>query len=149
MRRTVGQVIVASAIIEDTIGWVIVAVTFSLARTGRSIRSADEDRDRHRAVPGPQLHRRPPDRVQPDPLGQRQFRQRIPVITMILVIMGVMARHDLLGVQTVLGAFVAGILIGESPILTRHIEEQLRGLIIALFMPVFFGLAGLRRPDHP
>jgi Kef-type K+ transport system membrane component KefB len=34
-------------------------------------------------------------------------------------------------------------MIGESPILTRHIEEQLRGLIVALFMPVFFGLAGL------
>ena len=42
-----------------------------------------------------------------------------------------------------LGAFVAGILIGELPILTRHINEQLRGLISALFMPVFFGLAGL------
>jgi len=34
-------------------------------------------------------------------------------------------------------------LIGQSPILTRHIDEQLRGLIVALFMPVFFGLAGL------
>ena len=45
--------------------------------------------------------------------------------------------------HTVLGAFVAGILVGQSPILTRHIDEQLRGLIVALFMPVFFGLAGL------
>jgi hypothetical protein len=33
--------------------------------------------------------------------------------------------------------------IGESPILTRHIDEELRGLIVALFMPVFFGLSGL------
>jgi nucleotide-binding universal stress UspA family protein len=46
-------------------------------------------------------------------------------------------------VHTVLGAFVAGILIGESPILTRHIDEQLRGLVFAFFMPVFFGTAGL------
>jgi len=46
-------------------------------------------------------------------------------------------------VHTVLGAFIAGILVGQSPILTRHIDEQLRGLIVALFMPVFFGLAGL------
>jgi len=43
----------------------------------------------------------------------------------------------------VLGAFVAGVLIGESPILTRHIDQQLRGLIVAFFMPVFFGMAGL------
>ena len=48
----------------------------------------------------------------------------------------------LIGVHTVLGAFVAGILVGESPILTEQIDEQLRGLITALFMPVFFGLAG-------
>jgi nucleotide-binding universal stress UspA family protein len=34
-------------------------------------------------------------------------------------------------------------LVGRSPILTRHIDEQLRGLIVALFMPIFFGLAGL------
>src|SRR4051812_2970007 len=34
-------------------------------------------------------------------------------------------------------------LVGESPILTRQIDEQLRGLVAGLFMPVFFGLAGL------
>ena len=45
------------------------------------------------------------------------------------------------------GAFVAGILIGQSPILTRHIDEQLRGLIVALFMPVFFGAGGRSRTD--
>jgi nucleotide-binding universal stress UspA family protein len=43
----------------------------------------------------------------------------------------------------VLGAFVAGVLVGESPILTSRIEERLRGLISSLFMPVFFGLAGV------
>ena len=58
--------------------------------------------------------------------------------------MGAMALiTHLIGVHTVLGAFVAGILVGKSPILTRHIDEQLRGLIIAFFMPVFFGIAGL------
>lgn len=34
LRRNVGQVIVASAIIDDTIGWVIIAITFSLALHG-------------------------------------------------------------------------------------------------------------------
>jgi Kef-type K+ transport system membrane component KefB len=75
MRRDIGQIIVASAILEDTAGWVIIAISFGLASSG----TMDH----------------------------------------------------------------AGVLIGESPILTRHIEEQLRGLIAALFMPVFFGLSGL------
>src|SRR5665811_2050719 len=69
---------------------------------------------------------------------------RIAVITAILVIMGGMSLITYaIGVHTVLGAFVAGILIGESPILTKHIDEQLRGLITAFFAPVFFGIAGL------
>src|SRR5207248_6567585 len=34
LRRTVGQVIVASAIIDDTIGWIIMSVTFGLALHG-------------------------------------------------------------------------------------------------------------------
>src|SRR5437763_16281473 len=72
------------------------------------------------------------------------FRNEFAVLTDILVIMGTMALITYgLGVQTVLGAFVAGILIGESPILTEHIRQQLRGLVSALFMPVFFGQAGI------
>jgi Kef-type K+ transport system membrane component KefB len=34
MRRDLGQIIVASAILEDTIGWVIIAIAFGL-RGGR------------------------------------------------------------------------------------------------------------------
>jgi Kef-type K+ transport system membrane component KefB len=72
------------------------------------------------------------------------FTSEYAVITCILLIMIAMALITYaIGVQTVLGAFVAGVVIGQSPILTRHIDQQLRGLIAALFMPVFFGLSGL------
>jgi nucleotide-binding universal stress UspA family protein len=72
------------------------------------------------------------------------FVSSAAVITVILLLMCVMAMiTHLIGVHTVLGAFVAGVLVGESPILTRQIDERLRGLISSLFMPVFFGSAGL------
>src|SRR6202000_122482 len=72
------------------------------------------------------------------------FRSEFAVVTAILVIMGLFAETtQLLGVRTVLGAFVAGVLVGESPILTDHIQGQLRGMITAFFMPVFFGMSGL------
>ncbi|HXC54221.1 MAG TPA: cation:proton antiporter [Rhizomicrobium sp.] len=145
MRRDLGQVIVASAIMEDTIGWVIIAVTFGIAGHG-----ALNLLSLARSIGGIAVFM-----VFSFTLGRRivfglirwandNFRSEFPVITMILIIMGVMAETtQLLGVHTVLGAFVAGVLIGESPILTQHVEDQLRGLITALFMPVFFGLAGL------
>src|SRR6202030_450323 len=34
MRRNLGQIIVASAILEDSIGWIIVAIAFGLASSG-------------------------------------------------------------------------------------------------------------------
>src|SRR5439155_22565682 len=72
------------------------------------------------------------------------FESDFPVVTTILVIMEAMAlTTHFIGVHTVLCAFVAGVLIGESPILSKHIEEQLRGLILAFFIPVVFGIAGL------
>ena len=144
-RRTVGQVILASAIIDDTVGWIITAIIFSLALQGQVDAFSVA-----KSVLGTLIFMGLSFTI-----GRRvvfsiirwvndTFVSEFAVITAILLIMCVMATiTDLIGVHTVLGAFVAGILIGESPILTRHIDEQLRGLIVAFFMPVFFGTAGL------
>lgn len=145
MRRNVGQIIIATAIIDDTIGWIIIAVIFSLASQGTlDLVSVGK------AVLGTLLFLAVSFTV-----GRRLAFLLIrwandtlvsssAVITVILLLMGGMALiTHLIGVHTVLGAFVAGILVGESPILTRQIDERLRGLINSLFMPVFFGLAGL------
>jgi Kef-type K+ transport system membrane component KefB/nucleotide-binding universal stress UspA family protein len=145
MRRDLGQVIVASAIIEDTIGWVIIATTFGIATNGRL-----EPLSLIATIGGVAAFM-----AFSLTIGRRivfvlirwandTLRSEYAVITVILVIMGAMALiTDMIGVHTVLGAFVAGILVGESPILTDRIESQLRGIITALFMPVFFGTAGL------
>jgi hypothetical protein len=46
----------------------------------------------------------------------------MPIISVILVIMIALALvTNFIGVHTVLGAFAAGIMIGQSPILTKHI----------------------------
>ena len=145
MRRNVGQIIVSTAVIDDTIGWIIIAVIFSLASHGTlDIASVAK------AVLGTLAFL-----AVSFTIGRRLVFQLIrwandnlvsaaAVITVILLLMSVMAMiTHLIGVHTVLGAFVAGILVGESPILTRQIDERLRGLISSFFMPVFFGLAGL------
>ena len=144
-RRNLGQVIVSSAIMEDTIGWIIIAITFSLAQAGSiDVMSVAT------SLIGTVVFL-----VASFTIGRRivfylirwsndTFQTEFPVITTILVIMVAMALvTHFIGVHTVLGAFVAGVLIGESPILTKHIDEQLRGLIVAFFMPIFFGIAGL------
>ncbi|HEX7007224.1 MAG TPA: cation:proton antiporter [Alphaproteobacteria bacterium] len=145
MRRNVGQIILAAAVIDDTIGWIIIAVIFGLAGGG-----ALDMATLTQSVAGTAAFL-----LVSLTLGRRlvfalirwtndSFVSEVPVISMILVVMGGMALiTHLIGVHTVLGAFVAGVLVGQSPILTRQIDEQLRGLITALFAPVFFGAAGL------
>ncbi|SEP78814.1 transporter, CPA2 family [Faunimonas pinastri] len=146
VRRNVGQVILASAIIDDTIGWIIIAITFGLASSGKV-----EVLPLVKSIGGTLLFLGLSFTV-----GRRIVSKLIrwtndtfisegAVIAVILLIMGAMALTTAaIGVHTVLGAFVAGILVGESPILTRQIDEQIRGLTMGLFLPVFFGMAGLQ-----
>ncbi len=145
MRRNLGQVIVSTAIMEDTVGWVIIAVTFGIASAGKV-----DAWSLAKTVGGVILFL-----LFCFTAGRwlvffairwvnDTFRSEFPVITAIVAIMGTMALiTQLLGIRTVLGAFMAGVLIGQSPILTDHIQQQLRGMISAFFMPIFFGMSGL------
>ena len=145
LRRDLGQLILATAILDDTLAWIIIAVISGIALQG----TVDLPRIALSIgltalflVVSLGLGRR---------LVARAIRWandhltiEVPVITAILVIMLAMAlTTDLIGVHTALGAFVAGILIGQSPILTEHIEGELRGFIMAFFSPIFFAVAGL------
>jgi Kef-type K+ transport system membrane component KefB/nucleotide-binding universal stress UspA family protein len=145
IRRDVGQVILASAVIDDTIGWILIAITLSLVG-GNHFNIATLAK----SVLGTAVFL-----VVSFTIGRRvvfwlirwtndNMVSELPVISLILALtFGMALITDAIGVHDVLGAFVAGILVGESPILTAKIDQELRGLITGLFMPVFFGLAGL------
>ncbi len=151
-RRTVGQVILASAVIDDSIGWIMVSIIFSLAAAGKVEPWALAE-----SILGTLVFL-----AVSLTIGRRAvffairfvndtFKSDFAVITAILAIMGTMSLITYsIGVHTVLGAFVAGVLIGESPILTRHIDEQLRGLVIAFFTPIYLRpRRAERRPHRP
>src|SRR5216684_1408524 len=145
IRRDIGQLILATAILDDTIAWIIIAVIAGIATKG----TVDLP------TVGASLALTALFMVFSLTIGRRlvawlivwvndHMTIEVPVITAILVVMlGMALNTELIGVHTALGAFVAGILIGQSPILTEHIESQLRGFIIAFFSPVFFAVAGL------
>jgi Kef-type K+ transport system membrane component KefB/nucleotide-binding universal stress UspA family protein len=145
LRRNVGQIILASAVIDDTIGWILIAVTLGLVQ-----KSHLDWPTLAKSVIGTALFL-----AVSFTIGRRlvawairwtndNMKSELSVISLILALTFALALiTDAIGVHDVLGAFVAGILVGESPILTKQIDAQLRGIITGLFMPVFFGLAGL------
>lgn len=145
IRRDIGQMILSTAILDDTIAWIIIAVVSGIATHGSvDLKSVGA------SIGGTALFL-----AFCLTIGQRLVGRLIvwvndhmtidvPVITAILVVMLALAlTTELIGVHTALGAFVAGIMIGQSPILTEHIENELRGFIFAFFAPVFFAVAGL------
>jgi Kef-type K+ transport system membrane component KefB/nucleotide-binding universal stress UspA family protein len=145
IRRDLGQLILATAILDDTIAWVIVAViagiaahgAVSLAHIGASMAGTALFLALSMTVGRGLVARL-------IRWSNDNMTIEVPVITVILLVMLLMAfSTELIGVHTALGAFVAGMLVGQSPILTEHIEAQLRGFIIAFFSPVFFAVAGL------
>lgn len=145
MRRNIGQLILASAIIDDTVGWIIIAMISGIAAEGTLNLKAVIF-----TVSGTLVFL-----ALSFTFGRRMvahvirwtndnLRVEFAVLSAILVLMCLTSLiTELIGVHTVLGAFVVGILVGQSPILTKQIQEQIRGLIIALFAPIFFAVAGL------
>ena len=54
------------------------------------------------------------------------------------------ALTESIGIHAVFGAFVAGLVIGRSPRVRKTTIDQLEGLLMAVFAPVFFAYAGLK-----
>jgi Kef-type K+ transport system membrane component KefB/nucleotide-binding universal stress UspA family protein len=145
IRRDLGQLVLATAILDDTIAWIIIAVISGIATHG-GVRLASVGASLAGVAIFLALSLTVGRQVVTRLIlwANDHMTIEMPVITAILVVMLTMSlATDLIGVHTALGAFVAGMLVGQSPVLSGHVEDELRGFIIAFFSPVFFAVAGL------
>ncbi len=66
-------------------------------------------------------------------------------LSLVLVLLCLSAATTtLMGLHPLLGAFVFGVLLSKAPRATVALKERIQALTIALFAPIFFGLAGMR-----
>ena len=66
-------------------------------------------------------------------------------LSLVLILLCVSAASTtMLGLHPLLGAFVFGVLLGKAPRATIALKESIQDITIALFAPIFFGLAGMR-----
>ena len=66
-------------------------------------------------------------------------------LSLVLVLLCISAAATtVLGLHPLLGAFVFGVLLSKAPRATVALKERIQALTIALFAPIFFGLAGMR-----
>ncbi|MEC7505747.1 MAG: cation:proton antiporter [Actinomycetota bacterium] len=146
MRRDFGQITVAAGMANDVVGWIMLAVFTGFATSGEVSASGIV-----RTVGGLAIFlalamtvgQRVVDRALrwvrrdgPDVAGA------MTVVVMTMLIYGVATQA--LGIEAVLGAFVAGVVLHRSRFQQREVLDHLESVTNTFLAPVFFATAGLR-----
>ncbi|MCA3749731.1 MAG: cation:proton antiporter, partial [Rubrobacter sp.] len=75
----------------------------------------------------------------------RRMRTGYPMIAVSLSVSFVLAAvTQLLGVHVILGAFIGGILVGQSPHVDERCRRRLESIVMGFFAPIFFATSGLK-----
>ncbi len=146
MRRDVGFVILGASILDDTVGWVILAVVVRVATTGHF--GFESVAVTLGATAGFGLFAMLVLR----PLAgrairwlEREGRLEHGTITAVLVLtLACSALTQALGIHAIFGAFVAGLIVSESPRIKEATLESLDSMVLGVFAPVFFAYSGLQ-----
>lgn len=146
MRRDFGQITVAVGMVNDVIGWLMLGVFTGLATSG--------------AIDGAEIaftlvaitvflvgamtvgQRAVDSALRQVRKGGEGLTGALTVAIVTMLGFGVLTQW--IGVEAVLGAFVAGVVLSRSRFLHEGVLPSIEGLTMAFFAPVFFATAGLR-----
>jgi len=146
IRRDIGQITLAAGMIDDTIGWILLSVVAGLASSGtvspfsagRSVFSVLAvlvvSYTLGRKLVGALIRT----------LDNAVGGEMIKITALMALALAFGAVTQKLELEAVLGAFIAGILVGQVKRFderTRHVFEQ---VALGVFAPVFFAASGLR-----
>ncbi|NJP04757.1 MAG: universal stress protein [Chloroflexaceae bacterium] len=145
-RRDIGQIIIATATLDDTVAWIMFSIVVGLAAgTAITLWSVVE------AIGGVLLFLLVSltlGRVLVERLltfAQSEIKSRYDVLTLMVVLAFAFGSIcKMLHLEAVLGAFVVGILFSQMPTLPEEAVDRLEGLTLGIFAPIFFAVAGLK-----
>ncbi|WP_116430071.1 cation:proton antiporter [Parafrankia soli] len=155
LHRNVGQLILASATVDDAVGWSLLSVVSAMATTG--VRGGDiawpvlsvigvvaaafvVGRPLARlAVAAGGLARPSAETADTGGTGSGSG-----IAVAVVFILAAAAGTHALKLEAILGAFIAGILLGSTPTLDIRRLEPLRLMVMGVLAPIFFASAGLR-----
>ena len=146
LRRDFGQLTLAAGMVNDVVGWILLGAVAGLAAAGEIEVGALTT-----TIGGVALFfllaftvgQRLLDLI----LREVRRRGNDPVSAgagLLVVVLALGVATQWLGVEAVLGAFVAGILVGRSKFADESLLHPLETLTTAFFAPIFFATAGLR-----
>lgn len=144
LHRNVSQLCLTAGMVDDAFGWFMLSVVAAMATTGLSMGGVLLPLAKLLAVVlfaalvGRPLVRRVMRWV------TRPGEPVSAVATVTAIVLLASAGTHALGLEAILGAFVAGILIGQSGHLDAGWMSPLHTTVLVVLAPVFFATAGLR-----
>ncbi|MDP8976223.1 MAG: cation:proton antiporter [Actinomycetota bacterium] len=146
IRRDIGQVTLASGMIDDTVGWILLSVVAGMAKGGGG--SGGTALKSVLAVAAVLLfsftagRRLVPAVIRL--LDNHVGGDMVKISALMVMALGWGALTHALQLEAVLGAFIVGILVGEVKRFDHHVRRSFEHATLAIFAPVFFATAGLR-----
>lgn len=146
MRRNIGQVTMAAAMLDDSVGWIILSVLGGLAAEG-NVDWVETLKSTVAAILvmglgltlGRELMSRLLAKIDNHFPGAGS---QLSVILVLALAAGALTHY--LRLEAVLGAFIIGILAGQAPRLRRDTAHTLEMLAASFLAPIFFASAGLK-----
>lgn len=143
LHRTIGQLTLGAAMIDDAIGWLLLSVVAAAATTGVA---AGDVSVSLLLLAGFVLFAATAGRLLVRQAMSRAVRHDDPgaaVATAVVLVLGGGLLTHALGMEAVLGAFVVGVLITGVPGAQVKLAA-LRTVVLSVLAPVFLATAGLR-----
>ncbi len=146
VRRDIGQLILAAGMVDDTIGWILLATVAGLARTGVfDVGSAITTILSVIAFLGVAFtvgRRFTIDLVR---WVDNVFGSDAALLsTLMLLALAAGAITQYIGLEAILGTFVVGVLVGQVKRFDYDLRHTFEVVTLSIFAPVFFAIAGLR-----
>ncbi len=144
MRRNVGQLTIAAGMINDLIGWMLLGVVVAIFTAGAvnlgalSVTVASVVAF---LVLGLTVGQRFADAVLRRARSAGGFGSALTATLIVAFVFGAITQG--LGVEAVLGALVAGVILGRSRYQRADVKRSIEVLSNAIFAPIFFATAGL------
>jgi Kef-type K+ transport system membrane component KefB len=145
-RRNISQTIIASALIDDTVGWILLSIVVSLAN-GAAITPGQVGQSIFTVLAFLALSLTIGRWFVERLLNFVQNRVVLPdkILSLIVLLMFVWgAIAHALGIEALMGAFVIGVVLSRMSRVKRDAVHKLESIALAVFAPVFFAVSGLK-----
>ncbi|NJL04351.1 MAG: universal stress protein [Chloroflexaceae bacterium] len=146
LRRDIGQMVIASAMIDDLTAWTMLSIVVGMA-SGTAISVAGVATS-VLSVVGFMVFSFTAGRwivAKTLAFAQNRLQGRDVMLSMVVGLMFAWGSiSHFLHIEAIIGAFVMGILLGQTPGVPEDVIHKLEGIALGVFAPIFFATAGLK-----